>query len=146
MRSPPRVFKASHDTVSVEVKFWEQAYVYAVIIANPTNRTLSSQVINGSDANNNAVVSQHYSAVTSDTSGVATLTFTLLTDNTYYTVFVSASCVLPFVPRVSLSDSEVVSVSTKTMPNLSLKKNQGQVVDVIKEINPALAEKVRVQI
>lgn len=146
VRSAPRVVSASHDTVSVEVKFWEQAYVYGVIIADPTNRTLSSQVINGSDANNNAVVSQHYSAVTSDTSGVAILTFTLLSDNTSYTVFISASCVLPFVPRLSLSDSEVVSVSVKTMLNLSLKKNQGQVIDVIKDINPSLADKVRVQI
>lgn len=146
MRSPPRVISASHDTVSVEVKFWEQAYVYGVIIPYPTNNTLSSQVINGSDPNNNAVVSQHYSAVTSSTSGVATLTFTLLSDNTYYIVFISASCVLPFVPRLSLSDNEVVSVSTKTMLNLSLKKNQGQVIDVIKDINPSLADKVRVQI
>ena len=145
VRSAPHVVAASHDTVKVEVKFWEHAYVYGVIIANPTNRTLSSQVINGSDANNNAVVSQFYSAVTSDTSGVALLTFNLLADNSSYTVFISASCVLPFVPRLSLSDDEVVSVSVKTMLNLSLKKNQGQVIDVIKNINPSLADKVRVQ-
>lgn len=113
---------------------------------NPTNKTLSSQAINGSDANNNPVVSQHYAAVTSDLSGVAVLNFTLLTDNSSYTIFISATCVLPFVPRLSLSDSEVMSISAQTKINLNLKRNQDQAVSVIKDVNPALAEQVRIHI
>jgi hypothetical protein len=45
---------------------WEQAYVYAVIVQNPTNRTLSSQVIRGLNANNLPVISQNYVSALTD--------------------------------------------------------------------------------
>lgn len=91
---------------------------------NPTNNTLSKQVINGLDASNVAVVSQHYAAVTTDQSGIANLTFTLLSDNTSYTVFVSAECVLPFQPRLAFADTEVYAVPAQTKLNLNLMKNK----------------------
>jgi hypothetical protein len=111
----PRVRKdcdllaVSHDTVTVQVHMWEQAYVYAVILLNPTARPLSSQVIHGLDASNKAVATQHYAVATTDPSGIAKLSFTLLNDNSSYTVFISAECVLPFKPRLALGDSEVLS-------------------------------------
>jgi hypothetical protein len=138
----PRVRKdcdllaVSHDTVTVQVHMWEQAYVYAVILLNPTARPLSSQVIHGLDAS-------HYAVATTDPSGIAKLSFTLLNDNSSYTVFISAECVLPFKPRLALGDSEVLSVGLQTKVNLNLMKNEKDAVSVISQVNPALAEEVK---
>ena len=104
-RSPAVVLAASHDTVTVQAKMWEQAYVYAVILPNPTNQSLSSQVIKGLKTDNTPVVNQSYVAILSDPSGTANLTFTLLKDNTSYTVFISAECVLPFTPRLAFNNT-----------------------------------------
>jgi hypothetical protein len=110
---------------------WEQAYVYAVILPNPTGQALSQQVIKGLNANNTAVVSQSYVSVLSDPSGVANLTFTLLNDNSSYTVFISAECVLPFTPRLAFSNSDVLSVQVQTKVNLNLMRNSERAVEII---------------
>lgn len=110
-----------------------------MILPNPTNTTLSKQVIRGLDANNLPAVNQSYVSVLSDTSGVAYLNFTLLKDNTQYTIFVSAECVLPFTPRLAFSDSEVLSLPVQTKVNLNLMKNADQAVSVIAEYDEDLA-------
>lgn len=113
----------SHDSTSIKVSMWDQSILYGIMLPNPTNRPQSQQVIKGLDANNKAVVSQSYVSILSDASGVGYLSFTLLNDNTNYTVFVSAECVLPFTPRLALNDSEVLELQVTTKVNLNLMKN-----------------------
>jgi hypothetical protein len=143
-RAPPVVIAASHDTVTVQAKMWEQAYVYAVILPNPTNQTISSQVIKGLNTDNTPVVNQSYVAILSDQSGTANLTFTLLKENTSYTVFISAECVLPFTPRLAFNNTDVISVQAQTQLNLNLMKNEKQVVKVLEDYDPKFAEEVRI--
>lgn len=98
LHSSPTVLIASNDTVTVQVKMWEQAYVYAIIVPNPTPQALSSQVIHGLSGTNTPVVSQNYATAITDADVTANLTFTLLTDDCSYSVFISADCVDPFTP------------------------------------------------
>lgn len=89
---------------------------------------MSSQVINGLDANNNLLVTQQFSNVTSDSDGLAILTFSLLNDNTTYSIYISAECVLPFQPRLRLDDSAILSAQVTTPLNLNLMKNSDKAV------------------
>lgn len=143
IRNSIRISELSHDHLTVTVGFWEQSKVYAEIVPNPTNATLSSQIIAGVDCNNKPVVSQHYFKALTDQNGDVEIKFTLLSDNTTYTVFVTAECVLPFTPRLSLSDSEVMSKVVTTQVNINLMKNKEHAVEVIKKVDPKLAESVK---
>lgn len=56
----------THDRVVLNVSFWEQAYVYGVIVPTFTGSLLSSQVISGSDQNNTALSPQFASSLLTD--------------------------------------------------------------------------------
>jgi hypothetical protein len=60
------------------------------MLKNPTNRPSSSQIIEGLDANNKKLADQHHAYVITDENGNFNLSFTLLDDNTSYTVFITA--------------------------------------------------------
>jgi len=71
------------------------------------------------------------------------MTFTLLNDNTSYTIFVTAECLLPFQPRLSLDNNQILSQKVTTQVNLNLMKNQNEAFNVINQIDPALAQVVK---
>lgn len=114
----------SHDKITASVSFWDQAYVFAIIVPTSNLTALSSQIIAGVDPTNIAVASQHYVSTQTDENGTSTFSFTLLSDETNYTIFVSAQCVLPYTPRVQLGDNETLSLNVTTQVNLNLMKNQ----------------------
>lgn len=109
-------------------------------IKNSKKKPLSSQIAKGLDSDNNKLVDQQFVFTTTNSEGVANLTFTLLDDNSTYTVYITAECVLPFTPRIRLSDAEVLSVVIATKLNLNLKKNEDQAKEYLKSFNPKLAE------
>lgn len=140
IRVPIALTSRTYDSVTFRVAFWGPAFVYAVILENSSSNLLSTQVIHGLNENNTEIIWQHYANVTTDSDGVAVISFKLLNDNSYYTISVSAECQLPFSPRLALSDSSVMKKTFKTMVNPNLSKNQDQAIEVIKGENAKLGE------
>jgi hypothetical protein len=56
IRYPVYITTKTHDSVTFTVSFWDQAYVYAVILKGAKTTMLSAQVINGLNNNNTIVV------------------------------------------------------------------------------------------
>lgn len=108
----------------MQVRLWEQAYVYAVIVPTPSNNLLSAQVAQGYDQDNNKLATQYYQFGLTDSAGLIELGFTLLKADTNYRVFVTAECVVPYKPRQRIPDEAVRSVEVKTGVNLNLKGNE----------------------
>jgi hypothetical protein len=113
-----------YDSVNLNVSFWGQAFVYAVILENSTATLTSNQIINGLNENNTAVITQHYKNVTTDAKGSVQISFSLLNDQSQYKIFVSAQSPMPFPPRLSLADSNVMTSTFKTPANPNLIKNE----------------------
>lgn len=51
------------------MNFWEQAYVYVVIVPAPSNNLLAAQVVGGYDQDNNKLATQHYKSSVTDSKG-----------------------------------------------------------------------------
>lgn len=117
--------------MTLNVAFWAPAFVYAVVRKSATVNLLSEQVINGLDENNSPVVTQHYANVTTDDSGLASITFRLLDDNSTYQISVSAECPLPYSPRLALSNSQVLKTSFLTPLNPNLIRNKEEAIAAI---------------
>ena len=81
--------------------------------------------------------------MTSNDNGQASITFTLLTDNTTYQIFVSAECPLPFEPRLALADNQVLTTTITTQLNPNLIRNQEQAILTILNENPTLGEEAQ---
>lgn len=123
IRLNPLITRLSHNKIQLEVYTWETANVSGIAVPIPASKPYSSQISNALDSKNNPVPSQHFSNVISIESGVALLTFTQLTENTTYAIYITAACVIPFKPALLLSDSEVVSIQAHTEVDLNLMKN-----------------------
>lgn len=102
---------------------WEIANVSGIAVPIPADKPYSSQIANALDSNNNPIPTQHFSNKISIESGVALLTFTQLTENTAYAIYITAACVIPFKPALLLSDSEVASIQAHTEIDISLMRN-----------------------
>ena len=89
---------------------------------------MSEQIINGLDENNTAVITQHYKNITADSKGRATITFNLLNDKSIYKIFVSAQSPMPFPPRLSLANRNVMTQIFRTPANPNLIKNEQSAV------------------
>ena len=63
------VIQVTHESVKIRLNFWEQAIGYAIIVEEPTENLLSTQVIEGYDQNNEPVDPQHHSSGTTNSSG-----------------------------------------------------------------------------
>ena len=85
-----RVRKLTQNTARIKVRMWDEAIVYAVIVPEPTEDLLSDQIAEGYDAENVPVQTEHFTTGTTDIEGLIDLEFTLLSDSTNYTVFVTA--------------------------------------------------------
>jgi hypothetical protein len=142
IRVPIQIVSKTYEAVTCSVAFWGRVFVHAVILQNVTGKPLSSQIIGGLDQNNDPVTIQHHINVTSDNSGLANFTFTLLSDNATYSIFVSAENPLPFLPRLSLPDDKVLTISLRTPINPNLQKNKNEAVAAVREQNPEMAKEV----
>lgn len=138
VRSPIKINAITYQSVTFTVSFWEEAFVYAVVLENDNSTLLSAQVINGLNENNTNVIIQHYINITTDSTGSAKITFNLLTDNSTFYISVSAECPLPYAPRLALADSNVLTASFSTPMNPNLMKNQQNVVSYITSQNKTL--------
>lgn len=107
VRNSITVTSLAFDSLTATVSFWEVTNIFAIIVpaASSTQNALSSQILAGMDQSNTAVVAQHYISIQSDDSGSATFKFTNLKDNTQYNIYLTAQCVLPYNPRLQLSDA-----------------------------------------
>ena len=63
------VISATFESVKVAVNFWEQAYVYVLIVPTPSNNLLAAQVVGGYDQDNNKLAVQHYKSSVTDSKG-----------------------------------------------------------------------------
>ena len=86
------------------MSFWEEAYVYAVILPNPSPTLLSKQVIQGLNGNNSQVLASQYVFTKTNDNGSVTFEFKKLNGNTSYTVHIAAESVLPYKPRLAMTD------------------------------------------
>lgn len=107
----------------------------------PTQDLLSAQVVQGYDQDNEKVDVQHYSSVTSSSSGTAELEFTLLSSDTDYSIFVSAESVVPYNPRLRVPNEDVEQKDVKTGMNLNLMNSEESILNSLKD-NPELADAV----
>lgn len=57
------------------------------------------------------------------------MNFTALTGKTDYKIFITAECVLPYIPRVRLSDNQIRIVEGTTPENLNLIDTKEDIVD-----------------
>lgn len=74
-------------------------------------------------------MNQHKSNVITDSKGDFNVSFSLLDDDSNYTVYITATALISFEQKISLNDDEVMSVPLKTTVNLNLMKNKGRVVE-----------------
>jgi hypothetical protein len=138
LAAKPRISKPAeipiltYQSVTVRMSFWSPAYVYAVILPTPSADLLSNQIVSGLDDKNNKVVASQYISTQTNMNGSVEFTFNKLNGNTSYTIHISAECVLPYTPRIAMTDSEVVHLPINTFPNLNLHKSSTQMVDVLK--------------
>ena len=128
IRQKIRIESFKHNEVTFTVAFRSIVNVYAVIRKNTTAALTSSQVINGLDENNKAVISQHFKKVVNyGKRGEARIIFNLLDDFSNYTISVSADDNMPFKPRLALDDSQVMTATFTTRINPNVMKNADQV-------------------
>lgn len=66
----------------------------------------------------------NYYTATSDSSGTAELSFSLLKSDTNYSLFVSAESVVPYKPRLRIPDSDVERMDVRTGSNLNLMNSE----------------------
>ena len=97
---------STHDSIVVQAKMWQQAIVYGVIVDATSADLLSVQIAEGYNADNIKVDPEHYSFGTTDSKGKINLNFTLLEGKKKYKVYVTAESVVPYTPRIRLSDSQ----------------------------------------
>lgn len=148
LASKPRISKnatipiLTFDSVTIRMNFWEEAYVYAVILPVPSANLLSNQVVSGLDNANNKVVASQYVATQTNANGSVEFTINKLNGNTSYVVHISAECVLPYSPRLAMTDSEVVHLPITTYPNLNLHSSSKQLVDVLKTVDAGWSKDV----
>jgi hypothetical protein len=76
--------------MTITMSFWEEAYVYAVILPTPSPNLLSNQVISGLDYNNNPVLVSQYVSTQTNVNGSVEFSFIKLNGNTSYVVHISA--------------------------------------------------------
>ena len=142
IRSTAFIKSRTYDTVHVSVSFWNPAFVYAVVLKDSKTMLTSSQVINGLDENNTAVIKQHYRNVTTDRKGYVDISLNLLQDNSNYTVYVSAESPMPYPPRLGLADANVLTRTFTTQFDPNLVKNDATVVETVRREHPQMAAEV----
>lgn len=111
-----------------------------MILPAPSATLLSKQVIGGLDGSNNAVAASQYISTQTDSNGSVSLKFSKLNGNVSYVVHISAESVLPYTPRLSMTDSEVVHLPLTTMPNLNLRSSQQNIVNILAKYDKEMSE------
>jgi hypothetical protein len=113
--------------------------VYGVILPAPSASLLSKQVISGFDGSNTAVAASQYISTQTNLNGSVTLQFKKLNGNVSYVVHISAESILPYTPRLAMTDSEVVHINVTTMPNLNLRNSQQRIVEILSQYDPEMS-------
>lgn len=113
------------------------------MVEAPSENLLSKQIIQGLNDKNLAVVPSRYISTQTNANGSVVLTFNRLNGNTSHIIHISAECVLPYNPRLAMTDSEVLHIPIKTVANLNLRNGQTELITVLDSVNKEMSSAVQ---
>ncbi|KAL4462643.1 hypothetical protein ABPG74_000473 [Tetrahymena malaccensis] len=142
----PKVESVSFYSANITVKLWEDSIVYAVVMEDQSYQNitlLSQQIILGFDQNNNPVKEFWSSKSNSDSSNYnqANLQFDNLNDGTNYTVYMTATNVMPYPEYQKyspLQDNNVITFKFGTPFNYNV--DSCLMIEGLKDINAHLSQ------
>lgn len=123
------IITLKHNEATLTVKMEEESTVYAVIVKNSTENLQTDQIIEGLNASNEAIDIEHIASGTTNSFGQINITFTLLDGETNYSIFITAECILPYVPKLKLEDANVKRIDVTTHKNYNFVQNQEGLVE-----------------
>ncbi|EWS73605.1 hypothetical protein TTHERM_000252299 (macronuclear) [Tetrahymena thermophila SB210] len=142
----PKVENVSFYSANITVRSWEDSIVYAVVLEDKKNKNitlLSQQIILGFDQHNNPVKEFQSTKSYSNSSNYynANLYFDNLNDGTNYTVYITATNVMPYSEQLKflpLQDNNVIMFKFSTPFNYNL--DSCLMIEDLKDINIQLSQ------
>ncbi|EWS73604.1 hypothetical protein TTHERM_000251239 (macronuclear) [Tetrahymena thermophila SB210] len=142
----PKIESVSFYSANITVRLWEESIIYAVVLEDQNNLNitlLSQQIILGFDQHNNPV-KEFWSAKSYSNSSnynQANLHFDNLNDGKNYTVYMTATNVMPYPEQLKylpLQDNHVMTFKFFTPFNYNL--DNCLMVDYLKDVNAGLSQ------
>ncbi|KAL4494248.1 hypothetical protein ABPG73_018767 [Tetrahymena malaccensis] len=142
----PKVESISFYSANITVRLWEDSVVYAVVLEDQSHQNvtlLSQQIILGFDQHNNPVREFWSTKSYSNSSNYnqANLHFDNLNDGTNYTVYMTATNVMPYPEQqkyLPLQDNNVITFKFGTPFNYNV--DSCLMIDDLKDINLHLSQ------